>query len=365
MPDYMSVDSEELWEQIMLAYMEAGGDMLYPGDEKEMVLRVLQSMLINEAAKTESAIKMTTLRYAEGEYLDIVGENAHCERIQAAKATGKVKITMSATGQSEVIPAGSRLTADGLMYYTTDEAVTASGFAQTAIVGITCETAGEAGNNLTAGTMMQFADSFAVVESVEIYTATAGGNDQEDDETYRERIRLYGMANVTTGPAERYEAAAKAVSAEIIDVSALKIADGQVGVYLLLEDGADAAALIAAVKTALSDRTERPLTDLVTVAAAKENDYTLKVNYSISQTATGDVSGRVLAAVAAYTQWQDFTLGRAFDPDYLVALLYQAGAARISFAAGSVYNGGKVQYTAVDRDTRSKGTIQLIQAEGD
>ena len=65
MPDYMSVDADEMWEQIMTAYVEAGGDILYPGDEKEMVLRVLQSMLLNEAAKTESAIKMTTLRYAE------------------------------------------------------------------------------------------------------------------------------------------------------------------------------------------------------------------------------------------------------------------------------------------------------------
>lgn len=365
MADYMSIDPDALWEEIYGAYMEAGGDILYPGDEKEMVLRVFQAATLAQAAKMESAIKMTTLRYAEGEYLDIVGENAHCERVEAEKATGRVKIVMQASGQTEVIPAGARLTADGTVYYVTDEDVTASGFAQTAIVGITCEQAGEAGNNLTPGTMMQFADSFGAVESVEIYEATAGGNDREDDETYRERIRLYGMANVTTGPAERYEATAKAVSTQIVDVAVQQVGDGQVGVFLLLDEDADSTALIAAVETALSDRTERPLTDLVNVALATENEYELKVNYSISQTATGDVSGRILAAVEAYQDWQDNTLGRAFDPDYLVALLYQAGAARISFASGSNYNGGTVEYTEIDVGERSKGTITLIQAEED
>ena len=36
---YLAYDPEELWKEMIVAYVEAGGDILYPGDEKEMLLR--------------------------------------------------------------------------------------------------------------------------------------------------------------------------------------------------------------------------------------------------------------------------------------------------------------------------------------
>lgn len=358
---YMSIDPDEMWESIMTAYLEAGGDLLYPGDEKEILLRTVQAVAVNQAARMESALKMSTLRYAEGEYLDVVGENAHCERIEQAYATGRVKIEMNATGSTQVIPAGTRMTADGSVYYETVEAVTANGFAQSLVTRIRCATAGEVGNGLVAGTMLQAEGSFPAIASIMVYEQTAGGTDAEDDENYRERIRLYGMANVTTGPSERYEALALEVSSDILDARAVQAAAGQVLVALVLADDADEDSIIQAVETALSDRTERPLTDYVQVQTAEEVDYTLKVSYYIADNASGDVSGRVVEAVAAYKDWQDNTIGRAFDPDYLIALLYQAGASRISFAEGSSFNGGEVKYTEIEQGQRTKGTITLSQ----
>lgn len=358
---YLSIDPDEMWEAIMTAYLEAGGDILYPGDEKEMVLRVLQAVELQQAARMEAALKMSTLRYAEGEYLDVVGENAHCERIQEAYARGRVRITMSATGNAQVIPAGTRMTADGSVYYETVEAVTANGFAQALNTDIQCVQAGEIGNGLVTGTMMQTEGSFPAIAEITVSEQTAGGTDTEGDEAYRERIRLYGMANVTTGPAERYEAIAQSVSSEILDVRAIQAAAGQVLVALIVEDEADAESIISAVKEALSDRTERPLTDYVNVELAEEVPYRLNVRYYIADTAAGDVSGRVVEAVDAYKGWQDNVIGRAFDPDYLVALLYQAGATRISFGEGSSFDGGTVQYTAIDAGQRTKGTISLSQ----
>ena len=34
---YMQCDPEKLWNKMIEAYVDAGGDILYPGDEKEML----------------------------------------------------------------------------------------------------------------------------------------------------------------------------------------------------------------------------------------------------------------------------------------------------------------------------------------
>ena len=68
---YLSYDPEEIWKEMILAYIEAGGDILYPGDEKEMLLRGVQSIVTQVFAGVDAALRTDTLRYAVGEYLDI------------------------------------------------------------------------------------------------------------------------------------------------------------------------------------------------------------------------------------------------------------------------------------------------------
>lgn len=42
---YLAYDPEEIWKEMIVAYVEAGGDILYPGDEKEMLLRGVQAIV--------------------------------------------------------------------------------------------------------------------------------------------------------------------------------------------------------------------------------------------------------------------------------------------------------------------------------
>ena len=361
---YMNADPEELWEVIAGAYYEAGGDIPYPGDEKEMLLRVLQAVCMSQAGRVEYAIRRNRLKYAEGDDLDVIGVDAHCERVLSAKASGRVQIKMRATGATTTIASGARLTADGLVYYETADALAVNGYAQTVYADIVCTQAGEIGNGLMPGTQMQFSEQIDAVESVVVYEQTAGGSEREDDETYRERIRVYGQSNVTTGPSERYEAVAKSVSSKIRDAKAVQLSAGMVGVVLLAEDGETIdEALVKAVSAALRDRTMRPLTDRVLVRQAQALSYTLNVNYTAPDDATGDLSVKIAQAVETYREWQGEKIGRAFDPDYLVALLYQAGATRISLAEGSTFNGGGAVYTKIETTQYCTGTVNLIQAE--
>jgi phage-related baseplate assembly protein len=354
---YLTYDPDEIWLDMVATYVEAGGDILYPGDEKEMLLRGVLAIITQVFAGVDNALRMDTLRYAVRDYLDLYGEKRNCARIQAQAAQGEVEITFRATGQAKVLPVGTALTADGERYYALTDPVEHTGLAHTAIAQVTCTKEGGAGNGLLAGTQMQFAIPEPAAVSVYAHTDASGGRDKEDDESYRERIRTYGLINITTGPEVQYRSAAMSVTSEIVDAKAVNAGAGKVGVYLILKSSEGAEAILASVLAALNAQNVRPLTDQVTVYEAEAMTYTLNVQYEADSGT--DTAAAIAAAAAAYQDWQDNNIGRHFNPDRLMAGLYQAGATRVIWGAGSAFDGGAVEYTEIAAHKRCKGTITL------
>lgn len=354
---YLSYDPDEIWDEMITAYVEAGGDVLYPGDEKEMLLRGVQAIVTQVFAGVDAALRMDTLRYAAGEYLDIYGEKRGCTRIPAQAARGTVKISFRASGTARTIAAGTALTADGERMYLLAEDIYQSGYAQEIEAEIICQETGGAGNGLLAGMQMQFMAPNPAVISVFVSRSASGGQDEEDDETYRERIRSFGLTTTTTGPEHQYESVAQNVTSEIIDARALNLGAGIVSVYLILASDTGEEAILESVREALNAQDVRPLTDSVQVQKAKEKAYTLNVQYAQPQ--GSNIASALSAAVSEYQEWQDNVIGQPFNPDKLMAMLYQAGATRVLWGDGSNFDGGEVTYTSVDEDTRCKGTIAL------
>lgn len=354
---YLTFDPDAIWEQMMINYVEAGGDILYPGDEKYMLLRSVQEDIVQVFAGVDNALRMLTLRYAQGEYLDVLGDKRNCPRIEATAAKATVTITTNATGKTDMLEAGTSMTADGEIFYLLTEPLTLTGYAQTATVEVVADRTGSIGNGLLSGTEMGLAITNSNVNSIVAASDAKGGNEAEDDETYRARIREYGLTNVNTGPRRQYEAAAKAVSSEIIDARALNLGAGNVGIYLILASDTGATAIMQSVLDALSAENDRPLTDNVTVHRAVDVAYTLNVNY-ISDN-TNATSEAIAKALSDYQTWQDEVIGRAFNPDRLMSDIYKAGATRVNWGEGSNFNGGDVEYTEIGANERCKGTISL------
>ena len=300
---------------------------------------------------------MATLRYAVGDYLDIYGENRGCYRIQAAAAQAQVQISFAATGTVTTFEAGTALTADGDMLWRLKNDVVHSGAQQTLTADIVAAKEGAAGNTLASGTSMQLMTGNAAVLSVTCTTAASGGNDEETDDSYRARIQEYGLAAVTTGPKERYEAAAMAVSSRILDARALQTAAGKVGVYLLIGGTDGKQAIVDSVTAALNDKTARPLTDQVTVSQAAQKEYLLQVQY-VAPSGT-NISAAVSAAVNDYKDWQEGQIGRAFNPDRLTVALYQAGCTRVIYKNTSTFDGGSAVYTEIGADKVCSGTVTI------
>lgn len=360
---YMTYDPDEIWHEMHVAYVNSGGDILYPGDEKEMLLRSVQAILVQAFAGVDNALRMATLRYAIGDYLDLYGQRRDCYRIKAIAAEGEVEITFGETGKPKTIKAGTGITADGIMLYELMDDIIYSGSAQTVRVGIVCSETGSGGNGLREGTQMQFASTEESVRKIVVTKSASGGMEAEDDETYRARIQEYGLGNVTTGPSGQYESKSRGVSGEIIDAHAKRTADGEVGIYLILAPKADAEAIKASVLAAVNPNGVRPLTDKVNVYEAEKITYTLKAEYSVDDASATDVAAAADQAVKDYQAWQDHTIGRAFNPDRLIAMLYQAGASRVRWGAESKFNGGAVQYTEINDDQCCSGSIETAVIE--
>ncbi|MDO4647639.1 MAG: baseplate J/gp47 family protein [Eubacteriales bacterium] len=354
---YITYDSEEIWKEMMVNYVEAGGDIVYPGDEKEILLRGVLANVVQILAGVDNALRMQTLRYAAGDYLDALGENRGCERIKAKPAKATVMISTNPTGGSATLEAGTKMTADGVVFYQLDEDLELSGFKQSLTANISAVEAGTEGNGLISGTEMVLTITSPNVSRIVCTEAATGGAIKEDDASYRERIRTYGLASVTTGPSSQYETVVKAYSANVLDAKAINTGEGQVGVYVILKDETGKHTLLKNILETLNDKDTRPLTDKISVFEATDIPYVL--NVEITSDRSSATAEAIAAAVEEYQEWQDNTVGRAFNPDRLMALLYQAGATRVVWGSGSNINSKDVTYTEIKESERCKGTINV------
>ncbi len=365
---YLTYDPEAMWREIHLAYLGQGGDPLYPGDEKEMLLRGAMAILAQCYAAADHAARMQTLRYATGEYLDLIGEKRGIERIAAVAATGKINITIKPGAAGHVLAAGTLYT-DGARTYQLSEGIAVPAGTENVTVSAdsTCTEAGSVGNALMAGTLLYPIQQDAKAISVIVTETTRGGLEEEADEAYRERIRTGGFYGATTGPAGAYESRAEAVSASIVDAKARRAEAGEVEVSLLLEEGLteeEETQIQSDVLEALNGESARPIADTVTVRKAEEVPYELNILYEAEGASTENMAILLAQAADAYKAWQEGAVGRPFDPYRLLAALYTAGATRAEWDEASNLNSGEVARTAMEAYQCLKGTITLTEMEG-
>ena len=360
---YLKYDPDELWQGMQETYVACGGDILYPGDPVEIGLRAALAMSVQLLASVENRIRSRTLRHAQGENLEELGEDRSCPVIADSAASGRVEMHFKATGMARTIAAGEMMTADGVRFYATVDDIILTGYEQSVGAKIECTQAGSLGNGIAEGTQMQLVKNDASLSSITVIEAISGGNDREDDESYRARIQSDNMRSVTTGPSGAYEALALGVSSEILDARTLNDGPCAVCTYLVFADGADKDSLIQQVLAAQNPKDKRPLDDQVSAVEATERSYTLNISFALPDSATAQTAQAVADAVSDYQTQQDKVLGMAFNPEILVAKLYTAGATRVIIGEGSTFNGGAAQYTQIPEEEYCRGSVNMHQLD--
>lgn len=183
-----------------------------------------------------------------------------------------------------------------------------------------------------AGELSVLVDPVAFIESVANIETTAKGTGDESDQSIAERTYLAPSSFSTAGPDDAYIYHAKSYSQEIGDVLPTSPTPGVVDIRFILKDGSiPNETMIAGMAEHLQQRSKRPLTDLVQVAApdvvSYSVDFTYFINTSDMNSAT-QIQTQVQQAVSDYQLWQSTGIGRDVNPDELMAYLKKAGIKR-------------------------------------
>lgn len=281
----------------------------------------------------DKAGKMNFLKYAYGDYLKNLAALKRVTAHEPEKAQVKVRWKLAEPREAATpIPAGSRVTADYAVYFETiDYAEIAPGETEIVLM-MYCTEPGEEGNNYMPGELSVLVDPVAFIDSVANIETTAKGTGEESDQSIAERTYLAPSSFSTAGPDDAYIYHAKSYSQEVGDVLPTSPTPGVVDIRFILKDGGiPSETMIAGMEEYLQQRSKRPLTDKVEVAAPDvvtySVDFTYFINASDMSSAT-QIQSQVQQAVQEYELWQCTGIGRDVNPDELMAYLKKAGIKR-------------------------------------
>lgn len=326
--DFVETDSAKIYTALIGALMDHCNEPLYPGDERRIFGEGVVQLLVGLMSLFNDAAKQRTLRYARGVVLDAIGDRYGVARLAPANASAVFRFTVSSSQlENIIIPAGTRITSDGSVYFATQEtAVLPAGESSVDLLGV-CISGGSAYNGYTEGSISTLVDLIPYIASAVNVTVTTGGDDgepytEDGDNKYRERIRLSPASLSTAGPESAYRYFALSADPEIVDVAIVcpENEPNTVNLYPLMIGGElPDEATLQKVLDALADDV-RPMTDKVQVLSPEVVTYSVEIKYYCTkdneaatiQTIEGDGG-----AIDQYNEWQTAALGRSINPDQL------------------------------------------------
>ncbi|MCB6992888.1 baseplate J/gp47 family protein [bacterium 210820-DFI.6.37] len=333
--NFLETDAQIVSETVLTALTEEVGEPLYPGDERRIFGEAVAMTVMQVYNYLDDRAKQRLLKYARGEVLDALAEDANVERIAPTPATDTVRFTLSTIRQrNTVIPEGTKVTHDGLIFFTTDRTAIIQAGEMNADVGITCSVAGEDYNGIEAGKITTIVDPQPyVMEVINLYGTNGGDNGEEyteeGDEKLRERVRLANAAASTAGPEDAYAYHTLSLDASIMDVYVDSPEPCEIVIYPLLEGGElpdeDLLNKIADLFHNEAKKT-RPMTDHVTARAPTEITYDIELKYYCTienEKAAVNLVEMEGGLIDSYIEWQSGKLGRSVNPDGLRRELMQ------------------------------------------
>lgn len=331
--NFLETDAETIRSQIITGFEKASGDTLAAGDPRRLFLLSIADVIIQQRTAINLAAQQNLLSYAQGGYLDALGQLLAVERMAESKAVTTIEFTLSqALGSVYTIPAGTQVT-NGVVTFETDEDLLIPIGETTGEVSASCTVAGPVGNDYLAGQISTIVTPMTFVSGAQNTTITTGGADAESDQDFADRIRLAPNSFSVAGPEKAYVYHAKSVSPAIIDVKVNSPTPGEVDVYVLLTDGTlPTEDTLEQIEDHLSDENIRPLTDYVVVKAPTASNYEIELHYWINQedsSKAAQIQADVEAAVEQYRLWQQTKIGRDITPGKLLQLVFAAGASRV------------------------------------
>jgi len=118
---FIPVDAAVI-EKMVLAKLEEGtGETLFPGDERRIFGEAMTMTAVALMNLFNDEAKQRMLMYARGAVLDALGDMRGVKRLEATKAKVRLRFSLGAPAVSSVtIPAGTKASTTGELYFATD-----------------------------------------------------------------------------------------------------------------------------------------------------------------------------------------------------------------------------------------------------
>lgn len=373
--EVIEIDTESDEAELCDLFEEKTGRTLSAAHPEKILISIIAYAKSLILAKINECVKNLLLPYATGIWLDILGFLVGCERIAASCSTSTLEVTLyEVFSFDKTLPQGAQVeTSDGqAVFETVEDLVIAAG----ETVGYVTVQSVQAGSDLNygIGEINRLVDSYEFIESVTNTTACTGGANEEEDDSYRERIATAPEQFSVAGPEDAYIYFIKSAHSSIVDCSIVQpsddvtveiagttyaesdnviTADGfsakvdynactvtitensagypvtvkfpkqaELYCYILTEDGAASDDILEIVEEAVSADSVRPMTDYVQYFSAIENTFELNPTVYIERTADFDtVEYNVLNALNTYLAELKTKLNQAVLSSTLIMLI--------------------------------------------
>lgn len=370
------IDPEKDEAELKRYFEELTKKTLYPAQDESIMLSVINHQSTINQIKFADSMKNMFIRYAEGIWLDLIGDFYSTPRLRSTKASDVLQVKLYEVFQADkVLPKDSEIeTKDGLyIFKTTEDLIIPTGqiYGQ---VKIESEFAGSSLNDYGKGDINSLIKNYEYIEKVENLNGASGGSDPEEDENYRERLLIAPEKLSTAGTEEGYKYFAMSAHKDITDVSvdcpqkpatvevdettytevngtfisdtvngtidfrtgtmtlsfnepvsSIKIVIPPVAtveLHALTKDGEASNAILEAISNELSPSNRRPLTDNLLIFSAEKEDFTVDANIKIKQNADYEsVSKAVRDAIERYFENIKSKLGADVIKSQIIALI--------------------------------------------
>lgn len=268
--------------------------------------------------------KQNLLPFAKGAKLDNMGALVDCERLKPTQSSAEFQFTFTENHSGFEIPQGfAMLAKDGKTLFHTNVAFLISRGETHKVIPLYAQHTGPSANGFMAGDIAQISKPTPGIVSVVNITISAGGSNEESDESYAERIYLAPSAFSSAGPYDAYEYFARSAHTSIAKAKVLSPKPNYIDIYIRLKsDEVPGQSILDAVEESCNDIKRRPIGDIVSAKAAEPYRASTTVHlliYSNMQSMATSTVEAVRARLNALTDTWKKQLGRDIVPEALTS----------------------------------------------
>ena len=174
--DFVDLDVDNIEAVIFAAYYRlTGRSELAKGDPVRLFILFVVNVVVMLLNKLNETGKQNLLKYSTGEKLDNLAALWGVTRIPAKAARTTLAITLSAAREQEtIIPAGTRVSPGGKVYFAVDGDVVIPPGETEATVTATCLTVGTVGNGYAIGSNHRSLNVSTASPATSLVRLTAG-----------------------------------------------------------------------------------------------------------------------------------------------------------------------------------------------